>query len=500
LDTYEEEMNRETRTAKRAIAWARGVALALAVATAASTLTSAQEARLFVSSRAGERLTEKPRVRFTATTSGPTTFRLEPGIVHQTIVGFGASFLEAGLICLNSLDPKQQEAVLRALFDHETGAGFSAMKTVIAGTDFMSAGAWYSYADAPGDVDLKSFSIARDLGAYGLVSYIKRARRYGSFVLQAPMDYPPDWMLFDVEKNQDVDPRYYDTLARYYLRYVREYEKHGIIIDYLSLFNEPGIYTKIPYDKIRDLLKNHVGPLFLRERVRTKLQLGEAPDRGDAYRNYPTVLDDREARKYVANLPYHGYRSGPEDSRKILDLHRRYPDLPLWMTEVCHAYLAGTPETMKLPRYDFEDGDFWGNEILSDLESDASAWIYWNLILDERGGPWLVSPVHHDPDPNVEHPVVIVDRRTKKVTYTGLYYYLAHFSRFVRPGSVRIGTTGGTAGVRCVAFRTPDRRLVAQLLNSRSEDTKVIVECGGRILQLVLAAGSITTASWNVEF
>lgn len=492
-----EEMNRETRRAKRTVRWTRQVAIILVIVFSAPMLASAQEASLFVSSRAGDRLTKKRSVRFTATTSEKATFRLDPGVTHQTIVGFGASFLEAGLICLNSLEPRRQEAVLRALFDPEAGAGFSAMKTVIAATDFMSAGPWYSYADAPGDVELKSFSIARDLGPYGLVTYIKRARRYGSFVLQAPMDYPPDWMLFDVEKNQDVDPRYYDTLARYYLRYVREYEKQGISIDYLSLFNEPGIYTKIPYEKIRDLLKNHVGPLFARERMRTKLQLSEAPDRGDACRNYPTVLDDSEARKYVANLPYHGYRSSPEDSRKILDLHRRYPDLPLWMTEVCHAYLAGTPETMKLPRYDFEDGDFWGNEIFSDLESDASAWLYWNMILDEKGGPWLVSPVHHDPDPNVEHPVVIVDRRTKKVTYTGLYYYLAHFSRFIRPGSVRIGSTGVSAGLRCVAFQTPDRRVVAQLLNSRSEYAQVSVEYNGRIIRLILPAVSITTASWK---
>jgi glucosylceramidase len=117
------------------------------------------------------------------------------------------------------------------------------------------------------------------------------------------MDYPPDWMLFDVEKNQDVDPRYFDALARYYLRYLREYEKQGILIDYLSLFNEPGIYTKISYDKIRDLLKNHVGPLLVREGMRTKVQFSEAPDRADAHRNYPKVLDDPEARKYVTTLP-----------------------------------------------------------------------------------------------------------------------------------------------------------------------------------------------------
>ena len=459
--------------------------------------TPAQQVRLIVSSRAGDRIAEKRDVRFTPATSDAATFRLNPLVTHQAIVGFGASFLEAGMVCLNSLEPDEQEAVLRALFHPEMGAGFSAMKTVIAGTDFMSAGPWYSYADAPGDVEMKSFSIARDLGPDGLVTFIRRARRYGKFVLQAPMDYPPDWMLFDVEKNQDVNPRYFDALARYYLRYLREYERQGILIDYLSLFNEPGIYTKIPYEKIRDLLKNHVGPLFAREGVRTKLQFSEAPDRGNAYRNYPTVLDDPEARKYVANLPYHGYRTTAEGSSQMLDLHGRYPDLPLWMTEVCHAYLAGTSETMKLPRYDFEDGDFWGNEILSDLEHDASAWIYWNMILDEKGGPWLVSPVHNDPDPNVEHPIVIVDRRTKKVTYTGLYYYLAHFSRFIRPGSVRIGAAGGSAGIRCAAFRTPDLHILAQLLNSRSLDSRVSVECGGRILQLVLPAGSITTASWK---
>jgi hypothetical protein len=87
------------------------------------------------------------------------------------------------------------------------------------------------------------------------------------------------------------------------------------------------------------------------------------------------------------------------------------------MTEVCYAYEAGTPKSMSLPRYDFEDGDFWGTQIFNDLEAHASAWIYWNMILDEKGGPWSVSYVHGNPDPNIQHPVVIIDREKKKVTY-----------------------------------------------------------------------------------
>src|SRR5579885_3682836 len=226
----------------------------------------AQQVQVYLTSQAGDRIAPKPALRFAARApGGGAVFRIHEEAAFQRIDGFGASLLEAGLICLNSLDPPEQEKVLRTLFDARSGSGFSAMKTVLAGTDFMSAGPWYTYDDTPGDVELKHFSIARDLGPNGEVTFIKRARRYGQFALQAPMDYPPDWMLFDVHKNQDVDPRYFEVLAHYYLRYLRAYEEQGILIDYLSLFNEPGVYTKIPYTKIRDLLKNHVGPLFARE-------------------------------------------------------------------------------------------------------------------------------------------------------------------------------------------------------------------------------------------
>ncbi len=455
-----------------------------------------QEVKVYVSSKAGDRITPKASLHFEPRRGGEEpAFRIDDGITYQTIAGFGASFLEAGMICLNSLEPDQQEAVLRALFDPDDGAGFTAMKTVIAATDFMSAGPFYTYDDTPGDVEMKHFSIQRDLGPNGLIAYIKRARKYGSFVLQAPMDYPPDWMLFDVQKNQDVNPKYFDALARYYLRYLQEYEKNGIFIDYLSLFNEPDIYTKIPYTKIRDLLKNHVGPLFEKEGIRTKIQLSEAPDRDDAYKNYPIALEDPAARKYVAVLPYHGY--GFKHFDRMAALHKRYPELPLWMTEICYAYEAGTPRSMPLPRYDFEDGDFWGNQIVSDLEAYASAWIYWNMILDQKGGPWMVSPIHGDPDPNVQHPVVVIDRLQRKVTYTGLYYYLAHFSKFVRPGSVRIETSGSQKGVRCVAFKRPDGSVVAELINSRNSDVEEQFDWQGRSLRLALPAVSITTCVWK---
>jgi glucosylceramidase len=458
----------------------------------------AQEVKVYVSSKAGDRLVAKPSLRFEKAAAGKAVkVNLNDAVTLQKMDGFGASFLEAGLICINALPPAEQEKVFEALFDPERGAGYTAMKTVLAGTDFMSAGPWYTYDDTPGDVEMKNFSIARDLGPNGQITFIKRARKYGNFVLQAPMDYPPDWMITNLQdrEKQDVDAKYFDALALYYLRYLQEYEKNGVFIDYLSLFNEPDIYTKIPYSKIRDLLKNHVGPLFAKQGVKTRLQLSEAPDRSDAYKNYPILLGDPEARKLVAVMPYHGYDF--KDFAKMAALHKRYPELPLWMTEVCWAYEAGAPKNIPLPRYDWEDGDFWANQIFSDLEAYTSAWIYWNMVLDEKGGPWLVSPIHGNPDPNVQHPVVVINRETKQVTYTALYYYLAHFSKFVRPGAVRIEAKGGAQKIRCLAFKTPEGGCVAELLNSRSESAEVQLNWHGQAVRVSLPALSISTCLWK---
>ncbi len=455
-----------------------------------------QEVRSVVSSKAGERLATRPAERFAARTGHETNaFWIDDKVNLQTMAGFGASILEAGMVCLNTLPADAQEKVLEAIFNPERGAGFSAMKSPLAGTDFMSAGPWYTYDDTPGDVKMEHFSIARDLGTNGLVTFIKRAQKHGQFALQAPMDYPPDWMLVDVKSNQDVNPKYYDALARYYIRYLQDYEKNGVHIDYLSLFNEPGVYTKIPYAEIRELLVKHVAPQLARSGLTTKLMPSEAPTREQAGKSYPVLLDNAEARQSVAVLPYHGYDH--THFAAIAGLHTRYPELPLWMTELCHAYEAGTPKTMKLPRTDFDDGDFWGQQIFSDIEAGASAWIYWNLILDQNGGPWLVSPIHGNPEDNIQHPVVIINSQTQEVIYTGCYYYLAHFSKFVRPGAVRLGVTGTVKDARCLAFKTPRGGVVAEIMNSRDAANEVQLEYGTRSLRLTLPARSIVTCLWG---
>ena len=468
----------------------------LVISCVTSTLANAQTAKVYVSSQAGDRLTAKPELQFTdrKPTTG-ATFEINDAARFQKIHGFGASFMEAGLMTLNTLPLDRQEAVLRALFDAKDGAGFTAMKTPLAGTDFQSAGPWFTYDDTPGDVELKNFSVERDFAPNGVGSYILRARKYGKFALQAPMDYPPDWMLYDVNKHQDIPPEYYPVLARYFVKYLEEYKKRGIEIDYLSIFNEPEeVYTKIKYPEIRILLRDFVGPALRQSGFSTKMMISEAPERLVAYKRYPVILDDPAVRKSVSVVAYHGYDFRHYD--KIAELKAKYPDIPFWMDEICYAYQAGYPKGKKLPIYEFADGDVWGNMIFGDLEAGTSAWLYWNAILDEAGGPWAVSPVHGNPDPNIQHPLVIINKTTHEITYTGTYYYLAHFSRFVRPGAVRVATTGKASGVRVMSFLTPERAIVAQVLNSNAANSSITLVHKGRSLQFTSPAHSISTISW----
>jgi glucosylceramidase len=118
------------------------------------------------------------------------------------------------------------------------------------------------------------------------------------------------------------------------------------------------------------------------------------------------------------------------------------------------------------------------------------------MILDQDGGPWLTSPVHGDPDPNRQHSVVIVDRNTKEVTYTGLYYYLAHFSKFIRPGATRINSTGGSSQLNFAAFLNSDGSIVLNVINN-GDETDGKISWNNKMAIQKFKAHSITTLMWN---
>ena len=91
---------------------------------------------------------------------------------------------------------------------------------------------------------------------------------------------------------------------------------------------------------------------------------------------------------------------------------------------------------------------------------------------------------------------MIINKNTHEITYTGTYYYLAHFSKFVRPGAVRVQTKGNVKGVRVMAFQTPEGGFALQALNSLEQESQVNLVSKGRTVQLALPARSISTVTW----
>ncbi|MFI5152989.1 MAG: glycoside hydrolase family 30 beta sandwich domain-containing protein [Chitinophagales bacterium] len=464
--------------------------------------TKNESISVWVSAQAGDRLTRKPDLKLIANQeSSVPEIRVDESKSYQKIEGFGATFNEAGMICLNTLSPYARDQVFSSLFDPEKGAGFTLMKSPIASCDFASAGSWYSYDEAADDTLMNHFSIQRDLGPNGLVTFIKKAAQFGKFRIEAPMDFAPDWMYYGFKAGQKhIKPQYYPALARYYSKYLQSYEHNGVHIDFLNLFNEANNewYSNVTYPEIAEMIRNYVGPKLKSDGLTTQIQFGETANRPEAIQKFPPALDDPNLQTMIHSLTVHGYDWN--NFYALTDLHNRYPQLPIWQTEVCYAMpnnLSPKGPT-KLPIYEFADGEYWGNMIINDMKNWVSAWIYWNMILDEQGGPWLVSVEHGDPDQNKQHPVLIIDRKTKKVHYTGLYYYLAHFSKFVRPGAQRIDCHTPAPNLNVVAFQNADKSIVLNIINNGDEIQGKLIWKNQMVIHS-LPAHSISTWKWTSE-
>ena len=196
--------------------------------------TMGPEIVVYSSSQVGDRLTKGPGLSFTSDKeSSVAVIKIDEGIRFQKIDGFGATFNETGMICLNSLNAEIRDSVFKMLFDPGSGAGYALMKSPIAACDFASAGPWYTYNDTPGDTLMEHFTIGRDLGPSGLVTYIKAASKFGSFEIESPIYFAPDWMYYR------LTAKYLGTIKWQFknLKLIREQQLCGINISLKDKIN-----------------------------------------------------------------------------------------------------------------------------------------------------------------------------------------------------------------------------------------------------------------------
>lgn len=388
-----------------------------------------------------------------------------PEVTGQTIVGFGGAFTEASAVNYYKLNKEDQNRFMEAYFG-EKGLRYNLCRTHINSCDFALGN--YCYVEE-GDSVLSTFSIAHDEKM--IIPLIKEAIKTsmsGISFLASPWS-PPAFMKTNGEMNNggSLKKEYYAAWARYFAKYIKAYEKHGIHIERVTVQNEPManqtwdscIYTAT---EEQEFVKNYLGPTLRKEGLgQVKIFVWDH-NKEEAYNRVREIFSDKTAREFTSGVAVHWYTGDHFEALEII--RQLYPDKEILFTEGCVEYsrFAGVEEIRKAEMY--------AHDMIGNLKSGVSGIIDWNLLLDENGGPNHVGNF-------CAAPVNLSGGSYEKRL---IYYYIGHFSRYVKKGAKKIATTRYTDKIETVAFVNPDGERVLILLNKQNEKVDVTVRENGQ--------------------
>lgn len=435
------------------------------------------------------RLAPQPVKRLDPLDAGLTHMRsvwVDDMVSYQEIEGFGGAFTEAAAVTLKKMPGEKQEEILRAYFDPEHGNGYTFCRSHINSCDFSTGN--YAYCEKDGDVSLSTFSIERDRQA--LLPMIQRAKELsgGKMLLFASPWSPPSWMKTNGQMNRGgaLKSEYRQVWADYYVRYIQEYAKEGIDIWGLTVQNEPEATQ--PWDSCvytaaeeRDFVRDYLGPTLERANLAHVKIIVWDHNRDRLYERAKIVYSDPKAANYIWGAGFHWYTTNVFEN--VQRTHEAWPDKKLLFTEGCQEFGPHLGSWLTGERY--------AQSVIQDLNHWTVGWVDWNLVLDETGGPNHVGN-------NCSAPI-IADTRTGEVLYQSSYYYLAHFSRFIKPGAKRILTTWTRDDIEALACKNPDGSLVAVMMNRSEESFPIVVKFNQGQTRIELPRRSILTAVLPVE-
>lgn len=382
---------------------------------------------------------------------------VDPFKTFQSVVGIGGALTDASAETFYKLPKNKQQEILQAYYSTDKGIGYTLGRTSIQSCDFSSGS--YSYI-TEGDTELKSFSIKHD--EQYRIPFIKQviAATNGKLNLFATPWSPPAFMKTNnnVLHGGHLLPKYRQAWANFYVKFINAYEKEGIPIWGLSVENEPMatqswescVYTG---DEERDFIKV-LGPTLQKAGYSNKKLMAWDHNRDLVYQRASTVLEDPEAAKYVWGIAYHWYETwtgGEPQFVNVERVHEAFPNTNIMFTEGCVERFDYSKIT------DWALGERYGRSLVNDFNAGTTGWTDWNILLDEKGGPNHVGNFCYAP--------IIADTKTGELHYTNSYYYLGHFSKFVRPGAKRIISSSSRSGLQTTAFINTDGKIAVVVLN-----------------------------------
>lgn len=376
----------------------------------------------------------------------------------QSMLGIGGAITDASAEVFGKLGADKKAEFLKAYYDPRQGIGYTLARTTIHSSDFSSAS--YTYIKE-GDKSLSTFSIDHDRAQRIPLIKGAMAAAGGKLTLYASPWSAPAFMKTngDMLHGGSLRPEYADAWARYVAKFVKAYEKEGIPVWGLTVQNEPMakqtwesmIFTA---EQERDFLKNHLGPVLHKEGLGDKKIIVWDHNRDMMTLRANVIFDDPEASKYAWGMGFHWYETwaGGQPMYDNVDaVHEAYPNKHLLLTEA-------TVEKFDAAQYQYwPNGERYGSAIIHDLNNGAEGWTDWNILLDEHGGPnhvgnFCFAPIH-------------ADTRTGQLVYTPTYYYIGHFSKFIRPGARRVEATSTRSMLQTTSFLNADGKLATVVMN-----------------------------------
>lgn len=424
----------------------------------------------------------------------PYVVELDPSQKYQTVDGFGAAI--TGSTCYNLLKMSQEDrtAFLKEIFDMEEGLGSSLVRVSIGASDFSLEE--YTWCDkegienfAPHDYDRRDlFPILKEI--YAINPDVK--------IIGSPWS-APRWMKRGV-KNDDnyyswtsgrLKPSCYQDYAEYFVKWIQTMEKEGFDIYAVTIQNEPlnhgnSMSMYMPWQEQRDFIKTALGPAFKTAGIDTKILLFDHNynyDNLEDQKGYPlNILADPEAASYVAGSAWHNYGG---DVSELDNIAKGAPDKEIYFTEAS----IGTWN------YSFDKcliTDF-RSIFLETLSRGNKGVTLWNLMLDENGAPNRPGGCQ-----TCFGAVTIASSDYKNIERKSHYYNIAHASKVIKPGAVRIGTSGfSDSGIYYQAYQNRDGSFGVIILNDNSSAQPLVFVSSAHSVKYDVPGKSLVSLEWK---
>ncbi len=427
-------------------------------------------------------LASQPTLTSSKTEALGPTITVDTTQVFQTIDGFGYALTGGSAMLMNTkLNAAQRSELLNELFRTDgNGIGLSYLRVSIGASDLDEL--VFSYNDLPKgktDAELKSFTLSYD--TMHLIPVLKEilALNPKIKIMGSPWS-PPVWMKYNnLPKGGSLKPEYYEVYANYLVKYIKAMAAEGINIDAITLQNEPENPKNTPSlvmtAKEQALfVKKHLGPAFKSNNIQTKIIVF---DHNCDHPEYPiAIMNDSEAKQYIDGSAFHMYLGEIDALSKVHDAH---PDKNIYFSE---QWTSGKGEF---------GGDLkWHtkNLIIGATRNWSRNVLEWNLAADPNFDP-------HTGDGGCDICQGALTIAEGSVIRNVSYYIIAHASKFVPSGSLRIASNL-VYGLPNVAFITPEGKKILIVLNETQEAKVFAIQFNGMNATASMPANSVGTFAW----